>query len=103
MLTLMIFATIFIPFYYYMKFKNKNTLEICSIIGFNNEHINGITINTLDENTLESIREEYDRILIKINYNDNNYKYTCLTKHLNLPIHIHNEKQTFISKAEVLY
>lgn len=101
MFTLMIFATLLIPFYYYMKFKNKNTLEICSIIGFNNEHTNGTIINTLDENTLKSIQEEYDRVTVKINYNDNKYKYTCLTKHLNLPIQIQNEKQTFISKAEV--
>jgi len=45
--------------------------------------------------------EEYDRILFKLDYNDNTFKYTCLTKHLTLPLQIKDDKQTFISKAEV--
>jgi hypothetical protein len=103
MLTLMIFATLLIPFYYMFKFTQRNNIDIVSIIGFKNDNSENIYLDMLNENNIDLFKEKYDKILIKINYREARYKIMCLTRHLNLPLQITNQKQSsHISKAEVV-
>ena len=102
MISLMIFATLFIPFFYFIKLRSKKTLEIISIAGFTKTNPDSTTIETFNEDSLNSIQNIYERVVIKLHYDDKSYKYTCLTKDLKLPIQIQDKKQTFISKAEII-
>lgn len=103
MLTLMIFATLFLPFYYLIKFVQRYNIDFISVIGFNNDYPDGTSLDIINESNVMSIKENYDRVLIKFCYLDHVYKYVCLSKHLNLPLQIKNKKQTsFITKAEIV-
>ena len=104
MFGLMLFATLWFPLFYLLKYFKTDNINVTHMLGFYKDSMEAEEIKNINEKTMKFAMNTYYRLQFTIIYNGETYNYNCLTRQCEWPPnwnYTHND-YSWIKRA-VLY